>query len=134
MPIIIAVPGSQTIRVLYGLGYGTRQIGRVNPIENKLLALTSDGGYNEGNPQVIVIPTTSIAATPGMLVLTVKVYQTALTSKGETYAFPLVKASSIVPVESKRTRRAGVLVKSRVVRVAARRTNKKKKSHSQEVK
>jgi len=53
---IIAVPGTQKVKVIYGMGRGTTQIGQVSPVANKMLALFGEGGANLGTPQVIVLP------------------------------------------------------------------------------
>ena len=53
---IIAVPGTQKVKVIYGMGRGTAQIGQVSPVANKMLALFGEGGADLGTPQVIVLP------------------------------------------------------------------------------
>jgi len=51
---IIMVPGTQKVKVIYGMGRGTAQIGQVSPVANKMLALFGEGGADLGTPQVIV--------------------------------------------------------------------------------
>lgn len=55
---LIAVPGTQKVKVLYGMGQGTAQIGQVSPVANKMLALFGEGGAELGTPQVLVVPDT----------------------------------------------------------------------------
>jgi len=50
------VPGTQKVKVIYGMGRGTAQIGQVSPVANKMLALFGEGGADLGTPQVIVLP------------------------------------------------------------------------------
>jgi len=53
---IIMVPGTQKVKAIYGMGWGTARIGQVSPVANKMLALFGEGGADLGTPQVIVLP------------------------------------------------------------------------------
>ena len=53
---LVAIPGTHRVRVLYGLGAGSSGIGQVSPLQDKLLALTGEGGGPLGPPQPMMLP------------------------------------------------------------------------------
>ena len=52
---MISVPGTNKVKIIYGMGLGTAQIGQVNPVANKIMALFGEGGSDLGTPQVLVV-------------------------------------------------------------------------------
>ena len=55
---IVSVPDTNTVKVIYGLGFGTAAIGQVSPLANKILALFGKGGVALGPAQTIVLDAT----------------------------------------------------------------------------
>ena len=55
---LVAIPGTHRVRVIYGLGAGSSGIGQVSPLQDKLLALTGEGGGALGPPQPMMLPPT----------------------------------------------------------------------------
>ena len=53
---LVAIPGTHRVRVIYGLGAGSAGIGQVSPLQDKLLALTGEGGGLLGPPQPMILP------------------------------------------------------------------------------
>ena len=53
---LVAIPGTHRVRVIYGLGAGSAGIGQVSPLQDKLLALTGEGGGPLGPPQPMMLP------------------------------------------------------------------------------
>ena len=54
--LLVNLPQSSLIKVVYGLGLGTSGIGDLSLNDNKLLALTGEGNVRVGCPQVLVFP------------------------------------------------------------------------------
>lgn len=52
---LVAVPDSNRVKLVYGLGFGTAGIGRVSSVAGKLLALTGEGGGEIGPAQTMVL-------------------------------------------------------------------------------
>ena len=54
--IMINIPQSNLIKIIYGLAIGTSGIGETSPNDNKILALTGEGNSIVGCPTAIVLP------------------------------------------------------------------------------
>ena len=54
--LLVNLPQSGLIKIIYGLGLGTSEIGETSRNDNKLLALTGEGDSMVGCPQVLVFP------------------------------------------------------------------------------
>jgi hypothetical protein len=89
---LIGLPSSSKVRVLYCMGVGSSSIGAISAIDNQLLFLSGDGNADIGPPSPILLPTTA-ADTREVLTMTVDKFNTALTTKGADYSWPLVKRS-----------------------------------------
>ena len=56
--LLVNIPQSNIIKVIYGLGIGTSGIGEMSPNNNKILALTGEGNNIIGCPQALILPNT----------------------------------------------------------------------------
>jgi hypothetical protein len=56
--VLVNLPASSDIRVLYGLGYGTSGIGITSPIEDKILTMSGEGDASVGAPPSLALPNT----------------------------------------------------------------------------
>jgi len=91
---IIMVIGTQKVKVIYGMGRGTAQIGQVSPVANKMLSLFGEGGADLGTPQVIVLPD-DIRAKYKVRGLTDAVIITAFQGGNQAVDQPVGRASSV---------------------------------------
>ena len=55
--VLVAVPGTHKVKLLYGLGVGTARIGHTSPVANKLLTLYGEGGPLLGAPATLMFDT-----------------------------------------------------------------------------
>jgi hypothetical protein len=86
---LIAVPETSTIKVIYGLGFGTASIGETSQIQNKFLALSGEGNAEYGPPDVIVLDA-DIALPEPILNPSDQLVQNTLTDKGATFGKHLI--------------------------------------------
>ena len=56
--VLVAVPGTHKVKLLYGLGVGTARIGHTSPVANKLLTLYGEGAPLLGAPATLMFDTT----------------------------------------------------------------------------
>jgi hypothetical protein len=56
--VLVNLPSSNEVRVLYGLGYGASGIGITSPIEDKILTLSGEGDSTIGIPPTLALPNT----------------------------------------------------------------------------
>jgi hypothetical protein len=56
--VMINIPQSNLIKIIYGLSLGTSCIGETAPNDNKILALTGEGNSQIGCPQALILPNT----------------------------------------------------------------------------
>jgi hypothetical protein len=56
--VLVNLPSSSDVRVLYGLGYGASGIGITSPIEDKILTLSGEGDATIGLPPTLALPNT----------------------------------------------------------------------------
>jgi hypothetical protein len=76
---MVSVPGTNKVKIIYGMGYGTNLIGQVSPVANKIMALFGEGGRDLGTPQVLVMDS-SIRTKVTVKCVTDEVIRTAFTS------------------------------------------------------
>lgn len=62
MTVLINLPHSDKVRLIYGLGYGVSGIGQSAPTDGKILALTGEGDQEYGPPQPITLPASTITS------------------------------------------------------------------------
>eukprot|EP00957_Ditylum_brightwellii_P057991 4397469-Ditylum_brightwellii.AAC.1 len=58
MVALVNLPNSNQVKVLHGLGFGTRGIGTITPTSNKLLVMSGEGDKTLGTPEAICLPAT----------------------------------------------------------------------------
>ena len=86
---LIIVPGLSKIDLIYGLGYGTVDIGKDSPIADKYLCLHGEGSTDLGPPDLRIFPN-SLMESVNALTPTDDEVQHALTTKGAAYGVHLI--------------------------------------------
>ena len=99
MSALIILPGTSKIDLVYGLGYGTADIGDESPIADKYLCLHGEGSAELGPPDLRIFPN-SISEQIEVLSPSDDEVQQALTQKGAEYGAHLI-APRLVSNENK---------------------------------
>ena len=94
MTAIVAVPNTSTVKVVYGLRYGTASIGETNNIQGKFLVLSNEGNKDCGPPDVLVF-NNNIATTEEILNPTDTQIKDALAVKGANFGKHLIAPISL---------------------------------------
>ena len=89
MTALVAVPDTSTVKLVYGLGYGTASIGETNNIQGKFLVLSGEGNKECGPPDVMVFDN-SITTPENILNPTDTQITEALTTKGANFGKHLI--------------------------------------------
>ncbi len=92
--VLVHIPNTSKVKICYGLGVGASGIGRTSPLDGKFLTLTGDGGGAAGTPTPFLFSTTT-RTVEKMGSMTEKQFTTALSTKGPTYSWPLMKTSQV---------------------------------------
>ena len=86
---LVIVPDSSKVTLLYGLGFGTADIGSESPIADKYLALSGEGSATLGPPDLRVLPP-SLSESADFLSPTDEEIKEALTQRGANYGQHLI--------------------------------------------
>jgi hypothetical protein len=92
---IIGLPNSSKVRVLHCFGIGASAIGATSPIDNKLLALSGDGGHDIGAPAPLVLPKSVVTANE-VIAMSHDMFCSRITDKGPDYSWPLTSRAKAV--------------------------------------
>jgi hypothetical protein len=92
--VLIQVPNSSKVRLLYGGSFGASGIGATSPVDNKFLFMTGDGGGDIGLPTPIVLPA-SMRDVKTVASMTHLQFATKLTEKGADYEWPLLRRDKV---------------------------------------
>jgi hypothetical protein len=86
---IIGLPNSSKVRLIHCMGIGVSPIGAISEIDSQVLCLTGDGGTDIGAPTPLTFPPT-IFNKQEVLAMTQNQFNTAITTQGPTYTWPLL--------------------------------------------
>jgi hypothetical protein len=95
---LIGLPGSNNVKLIYGIGVGASGIGHNSPTDGKLLALHGDGGHELGSPHPLVLPIETFDITE-VAVMTDNQFTTAATLSGPEHQHPLLARRHITGVK-----------------------------------
>lgn len=88
--IIVAVPETCSVKVLYGLAFGSSPAGSSSPLDGKILSLTGEGGPTMGLPEVLALDATELIPMRDCLACTDTLFKTTLTAAGPNFGKFLV--------------------------------------------
>ena len=86
---LVIVPDSSKVTLLYGLGFGTADIGSESPIADKFLALSGESGTTLSPPDLRVLPP-SLSESRNFLSPTDAEIKEALTQRGANFGPHLI--------------------------------------------
>ena len=91
---LVIVPETGKVTLVYGMGYGTADIGENSPIADKYLALWGEGSANLGPPELRILPS-SLSTEDDLLCPSDEEIQAALTDRGGNYGMHLIAPRNV---------------------------------------
>ena len=91
---LVIVPETSNVTLIYGLGYGTADIGENSPIADKYLALCGEGSAELGPPELRILPA-NLSTESEFLCPSDEDVQTSLTDKGRNYGAHLIAPRNV---------------------------------------
>ena len=96
---IISIPGTNNVKVVYGVSIGASGIGQTLDTDDHLLLLQGDGGGDLGTPRPLTLPLTVLDKTD-IATMTEAQFKTALTTQGANFTYPLVARAHITQTQN----------------------------------
>jgi hypothetical protein len=91
---IVSIPQTAKVRVVYGMGFGSRGIGQTSAISGRFVMLHGDGGKDLGPPSVLVLPK-EVVDTHKVHGMTHEQFSARLLEKGENFTYPLLARTKL---------------------------------------
>ena len=97
--ILISVPRSKMIKLVYCGGMGSSPIGTNSDIDGNYLFLSGDAGNELGSPLPVIIPT-PMHLPETVFTMTHNQFSAAFTTKGVRYTYPLLQRNAVTTTTS----------------------------------